>query len=159
MQRTHCPPASRSHRRPIAPLSPDGPTLLAFPLPHPMKRTCKDKAQHPGPPTAETLSELCKQEPWPPSSRRHPLGLRPHPYAAASPPTSYLHSSGLPPTSEVMAKVSPALSYPGLFRVTGFLLSLVFRTEDVWQRCNQFIETAEFLRKRHLCTYTSHMDS
>jgi hypothetical protein len=21
----------------------------------------------------------------------------------------------------------------------------VFRTEDVWQRCNQFIETAEFL--------------
>jgi len=41
-----------------------------------------------------------------------------------------------------MAKVSPALSYPGLFRVTGSLLSLVFRTEDVWQRCNQFIETA-----------------
>jgi hypothetical protein len=35
----------------------------------------------------------------------------------------------------------PALSYPGLFRVTGPLLSLVFRTEDVWQRCNQFIET------------------
>jgi hypothetical protein len=28
------------------------------------------------------------------------------------------------------------------FRVTGPLLSLVFRTEDVWQRCNQFIETA-----------------
>ena len=24
-------------------------------------------------------------------------------------------------------------------------LSLVFRTEDVWQRCNQFIETSEFL--------------
>ena len=44
-----------------------------------------------------------------------------------------------------MAKVSPALSYPGLFRVTGSLLSLVFRTEDVWQRCNQFIETAELL--------------
>jgi hypothetical protein len=44
-----------------------------------------------------------------------------------------------------MAKVSPALSYPGLFRVTGPLLSLVFRAEDVWQRCNQFIETAEFL--------------
>ena len=36
-----------------------------------------------------------------------------------------------------MAKVSPALSYPGLFRVTGPLLSLVFRTEDVWQRYNQ----------------------
>jgi hypothetical protein len=44
-----------------------------------------------------------------------------------------------------MAKVSPAFSYPGLFRVTGSLLSLVFRIEDVWQRCNQFIETAEFL--------------
>jgi hypothetical protein len=37
----------------------------------------------------------------------------------------------MPPTSEVMAKVSPALSYPGLFPVTGSLLSLVFRTEDV----------------------------
>jgi hypothetical protein len=44
-----------------------------------------------------------------------------------------------------MAKVSPALSYPGLFRVTGSLLSLLFRTEDVWQRCNHFIETAVFL--------------
>ena len=44
-----------------------------------------------------------------------------------------------------MVKVSPARSYPELFRVTGSLLSLVFRTEDVWQRCNQFIETAEFL--------------
>ena len=44
-----------------------------------------------------------------------------------------------------MAKVSPARSYPELFRVKGTLLSLVFRTEDVWQRCNQFIETAEFL--------------
>ena len=44
-----------------------------------------------------------------------------------------------------MAKVSPARSYPELFRVTGTLLSLVFWTEDVWQRCNQFIETAEFL--------------
>jgi hypothetical protein len=51
----------------------------------------------------------------------------------------------MPPTSEVMAKVSPALSHQGLFRVTGSLLQLVFRTEDVWQRCNQFIETAEFL--------------
>jgi hypothetical protein len=36
----------------------------------------------------------------------------------------------------------PALSYQELFQVTGPLLSLVFRTEDVWQRCNQFIETA-----------------
>ena len=45
----------------------------------------------------------------------------------------------MPPTAEVMAKVSPARSYPELFRVKGTLLSLVFRTEDVWQRCNQFI--------------------
>ena len=36
----------------------------------------------------------------------------------------------------------PALSYPGLFRVTGPLLSIVFRTENVCQRCNHFIETA-----------------
>ena len=51
----------------------------------------------------------------------------------------------MPPTSEVLAKVSPARSYPGLFRVKGSLLSLVFRTEDVWLRCNQVIETSEFL--------------
>ena len=50
----------------------------------------------------------------------------------------------MPPTAEVTAEVSPARSYPELFRVTGPLLSLVFRTEDVWQRYNQFIETAEF---------------
>ena len=47
----------------------------------------------------------------------------------------------MPPTAEVTAEVSPARSYPELFRVTGPLLSLVFRTEDVWQRYNQFIET------------------
>jgi len=41
-----------------------------------------------------------------------------------------------------MAEVSPARSYPELFRVTVPLLSLVFRTKDVWQRYNQFIETA-----------------
>ena len=35
----------------------------------------------------------------------------------------------------------PGLSYPELFRVTGPLLSLVFRTEDVWQRYNQYTET------------------
>ena len=44
------------------------------------------------------------------------------------------------PTAEVMDKV-----YPELFRVQGTLLSIVFRTEDVCQRCNQFIETPEFL--------------
>ena len=43
-----------------------------------------------------------------------------------------------------MPKVSPDLSYPELFRVTGPLLSLALRTEDVCQRCNQFIEAAEF---------------
>ena len=43
------------------------------------------------------------------------------------------------------SKGFPALSYPGFFRVTGPLLSLVFRTEDVWQRRNQFIEMAECL--------------
>jgi len=36
-------------------------------------------------------------------------------------------------------------SYSGLFRVKGSLLSLVFRIEDVLLRCNQFVETAEFL--------------
>jgi len=46
----------------------------------------------------------------------------------------------MPPTSGVMAKGFPALSYPELLRVTGPLLSLVLRTEDVWQRYNQFIE-------------------
>ena len=35
----------------------------------------------------------------------------------------------------------PDLSYPELFGVTGPLLSLVFQTEDVCQRYNQFIET------------------
>ena len=48
----------------------------------------------------------------------------------------------MPPTAEVTAEeVSLARSYPELFRVTGPLLSLVFQTEDVWQRYNQYIET------------------
>jgi hypothetical protein len=46
-----------------------------------------------------------------------------------------------------MTKVSPALSYPELFRVTGPLLSLVFRTEDVWQRYNQYTETFQSLNQ------------
>jgi len=46
----------------------------------------------------------------------------------------------MPPTAEVTAEVPLARSYPELFRVTGPLLSLVLRTEDVWQRYNQFIE-------------------
>ena len=37
-----------------------------------------------------------------------------------------------------MTEVSPALYYREIFRVTGPLLSLVFRTEDVWQRYNQY---------------------
>jgi hypothetical protein len=45
---------------------------------------------------------------------------------------------------EVTAEVSLARSYLELFRVTEPLLSLVFRTEGVWKRYNQFIETAEF---------------
>ncbi len=37
-----------------------------------------------------------------------------------------------PPTSEVLAKVSPARSYPGLFRVGGLRVRrLVFRTEGL----------------------------
>jgi len=40
-----------------------------------------------------------------------------------------------------MAEVSLALSYPELFQVvTGPLPSPVLRTEDMWQRYNQFIE-------------------
>ena len=35
-------------------------------------------------------------------------------------------------------------SYPELLRVTGPLLSLVFQTEDVWQRYNQFQNVSEF---------------
>jgi len=54
----------------------------------------------------------------------------------------------MPPTAEVTAEeVSLARSYQELFRVTGPLLSLVFRTEDVWQRHNQFIETAGVLNQ------------
>ena len=53
----------------------------------------------------------------------------------------------MPPTSEVMAQVSLAHSYPELFRVTGPLLSLVLRTEDVWQRYNQCIEVGGALNQ------------
>ena len=35
------------------------------------------------------------------------------------------------PTSDVIAQVSLALSYPELFRVTGPLQSLVLRAEDM----------------------------
>ncbi len=52
----------------------------------------------------------------------------------------------MPPTAEVMAKVSLARSYPELFRVTGSLLSLVFRTEDVWQRCIETVQRMFLLR-------------
>jgi len=41
------------------------------------------------------------------------------------------------PTSEFMAEVSLAHSYPELFQVTGSLPSLVLRTEDMWRRHNQ----------------------
>jgi len=51
----------------------------------------------------------------------------------------------MPPTAEVFINVSPDHSFPGLFRAGGPPPSLVFRTEDVWLRCNQFIGTSEFL--------------
>jgi hypothetical protein len=40
-------------------------------------------------------------------------------------------------TSEFMAEVSLAHSYPELFQVTEPLPSLVLRTEDMWRRHNQ----------------------
>ena len=55
------------------------------------------------------------------------------------------------PTSDVIAQVSLALSYPELLRVAGPLLSLVLRTEDVWQRYNQFIETFRGLSMASAC--------
>jgi len=39
----------------------------------------------------------------------------------------------------------PCSLLPGTLSSRGPPLSLVFRTEGVWRRCNQFIETAEFL--------------
>ena len=50
------------------------------------------------------------------------------------------------PTSEFMAQVSLAHSYPELFRVTG-PLSIVLRTEDMWQRYNQCIEAGGALNQ------------
>jgi hypothetical protein len=41
-----------------------------------------------------------------------------------------------------MAEVSLVHSYPELFQVTGPPPSLVLRTEDMWQRYNQFIEAS-----------------
>ena len=51
------------------------------------------------------------------------------------------------PTAEVMAQVPLARSYLELFRVTGPLLSLVLRAEDVWQRYNQCIEVGGALNQ------------
>jgi len=44
-----------------------------------------------------------------------------------------MRPGGMPPTAEVMVEVSPdsLRVCPELFRVTGPLLSLVFRTKDV----------------------------
>ena len=52
------------------------------------------------------------------------------------------------PTAEVMAQVPLARSYLELFRVTGPLLSLVLRTEDVWQRYNQYTKSVSGLSIR-----------
>jgi hypothetical protein len=46
-----------------------------------------------------------------------------------------------------MAGSPLALSYPELFRVTGPLLLLVLRTEDVWQSYNQCIEVGGALNQ------------
>jgi hypothetical protein len=61
----------------------------------PMGRTCEHKAEHAGPPTAESLPERCKPEPWPPPSCRHPLSPHPRPLAV----TSHLTSSPRPHTT------------------------------------------------------------
>ena len=42
------------------------------------------------------------------------------------------------PTSDVIAEVSLALSYPELLRVKGPLPSLVLRAEDIWLRYKPF---------------------
>ena len=67
------------------------------------------------------------------------------------------------PTSEFMAEVSLAHSYPELFRVTGPLLSLVLQTKDVWQRYSQFLEAFRcsqsgfplLTRRRDHCDFVS----
>ena len=46
-----------------------------------------------------------------------------------------------------MAGSPLALSYPELFRVTGPLLLLVLRTEDVWQSYNQCIKVGGALNQ------------
>jgi hypothetical protein len=51
------------------------------------------------------------------------------------------------PTAEVMVEVSLTRSYQELFRDTGPLLSLVLRTEDVWQRYNQYLEVCGALNQ------------
>ena len=45
------------------------------------------------------------------------------------------------PTSDVIAEVSLALSYPEPFRVTGPPPSLVLRAEDMWRESVLFIGT------------------
>ena len=91
-QSAHCSPASRTPRRPTTPPPLNRPALLAFPPPLPTERTCEHKAEHAGPPTAESLPEWCEQEPWPPPSCRHPLSPHPRPHAV----TSHLTSSPPP---------------------------------------------------------------
>jgi hypothetical protein len=59
-------------------------------------------------------------------------------------PSEQIHGDECRPRRRSWPRFPRTRSYPELLRVTGPLLSLVFRTEDVWQRYNQFIETAEF---------------
>jgi len=51
------------------------------------------------------------------------------------------------PTSEVMDGSPRTRSYQELLRVTGPLLWLVLRTEDVWQRYNQYPEVCGVLNQ------------
>ena len=88
-QSAHCPPTNRTHRRPAAPPPPNRPALLAFPPHLPTGRTCEHKAEHAGPPTAESLPERCKRKPWPPPSCRSPLSPHPRPLVV----TGHLTSS------------------------------------------------------------------
>ena len=89
--------------------------LPCLPLPLEMTSTCKDYAQPPGPPTADSLSERCNRKPWPPPSRRPPLSLRPPPCTASSPPTSYLHSS----VSRMVSPVAPLKDAQGMNTASG----------------------------------------
>jgi hypothetical protein len=86
-------PTAHTGDRPRPP-PPNRPALLAFPPHLPTGRTCEHKAEHAGPPTAESLPERCKRKPWPPPSCRSPLSPHPRPLVV----TGHLTSSPPPPS-------------------------------------------------------------